>query len=72
MWRRWATATAKAGRRRDGEALVRELVDRHERGYVSPASIAVLTVGLRLGESRLIVCQAPQTRASGRAARRLA
>jgi hypothetical protein len=37
---------AKAGRRPEAEALLRELLDRQSKGYVSPANIAVLTVGL--------------------------
>jgi serine/threonine-protein kinase len=39
-------AYAKAGRRRDAEALLRELMDRRSKRYVSPASIALLNVGL--------------------------
>jgi TolB-like protein/DNA-binding SARP family transcriptional activator/Tfp pilus assembly protein PilF len=37
---------AKAGRRQEAEALLRELLERQSKGYVSPATIAVLTAGL--------------------------
>jgi tetratricopeptide (TPR) repeat protein len=37
---------AKAGRRRDAEALLRELLQRRSTRYVSPASLALLTAGL--------------------------
>jgi hypothetical protein len=37
---------AKAGRRREAEALRQELLTRRSRGYASPVSIALLTVGL--------------------------
>jgi predicted Zn-dependent protease len=41
-----AYAYAKAGRRPEAEALLRELLHRRSKGYVSPASIALLTAGL--------------------------
>ena len=37
---------AKAGRRSKAEALLRELLERRSKGYVSPATIALLTAGL--------------------------
>jgi pentatricopeptide repeat protein len=37
---------AKAGRHEEAEALLRELLERRSKGYVSPATIAVLTAGL--------------------------
>jgi eukaryotic-like serine/threonine-protein kinase len=39
-------AYAKAGRRPNAEALLGELLERRSKGYVSPASIALLTAGL--------------------------
>jgi hypothetical protein len=39
-------AMAKAGRRRESEALLRELLERWSKGYLSPTSIALLTAGL--------------------------
>jgi serine/threonine-protein kinase len=39
-------AYAKAGRRPNAEALLRELLERRSKGYVSPATIALLTAGL--------------------------
>ena len=39
-------ALAKAGRRRESEGLLRELLERQSQGYVSPTSIALLTAGL--------------------------
>jgi eukaryotic-like serine/threonine-protein kinase len=39
-------AMAKAGRRRESEALLRELLERQSKGYVSPTGIALLTAGL--------------------------
>jgi eukaryotic-like serine/threonine-protein kinase len=39
-------AYAKAGKRRNAEALLRELLERRSKGYVSPATIALLTAGL--------------------------
>jgi serine/threonine-protein kinase len=39
-------AYAKAGRRSNAEALLRELLERRSKGYVSPATIALLTAGL--------------------------
>jgi tetratricopeptide (TPR) repeat protein len=37
---------AKAGRRKEAEALLRELLERRSKGYVSSATIALLTAGL--------------------------
>jgi eukaryotic-like serine/threonine-protein kinase len=39
-------ALAKAGRRRESEALLRELMERQSKSYLSPTSIALLTAGL--------------------------
>jgi hypothetical protein len=39
-------AYAKAGRRRNAEALHRELMERGSKAYVSPAHIALVTAGL--------------------------
>jgi hypothetical protein len=39
-------ALAKSGRRREAEALRRELLERWSKGYLSPTSIAVLSAGL--------------------------
>jgi serine/threonine-protein kinase len=39
-------ALAKAGRRHESEELLRELLERQSKGYVSPTSIALLTAGL--------------------------
>ena len=39
-------ALAKAGRRRESEALLRELLERQSKGYVCPTAIALLTAGL--------------------------
>ena len=39
-------AYAKAGRRRNAEAVLRELLERRSKGHVSPAYIALLTAGL--------------------------
>jgi tetratricopeptide (TPR) repeat protein len=39
-------AYAKAGKRDNAEALLRELRERRSKGYVSPANIALLTAGL--------------------------
>ena len=39
-------AMAKAGRRRESEALLRELLERQSKGYVSPTGTALLTAGL--------------------------
>jgi len=37
---------AKVGRRKEAEALLRELMDRRSQGYVTPTSIAFLNAGL--------------------------
>jgi eukaryotic-like serine/threonine-protein kinase len=39
-------ALAKAGRRRESEALRRQLLERQSKGYVSPTAIALLNAGL--------------------------
>jgi TolB-like protein/Tfp pilus assembly protein PilF len=39
-------ALAKSGKRAEAEAIRRELLDRHRRGYVVPTSLAVLSAGL--------------------------
>jgi serine/threonine protein kinase/tetratricopeptide (TPR) repeat protein len=39
-------AYAKAGRRPNAEALLRELLERRSKGYISPTTIALLTAGL--------------------------
>ena len=39
-------AYAKAGRQREGEVLLAELLERRSKGYISPANIAMLLAGL--------------------------
>ena len=39
-------ALAKSGRRAEAEQIFEELLERQRRGYVAPASLAVLSAGL--------------------------